>query len=156
MEILSFDENIKQQIRKVVEYAKLNVYDMADLLDMKNGYLAVPGANPEHLVRVPYGRWICYYITEHKNEGRSHCFSIKPDIRGNLPNRPQIEQILKAYGIEGPLLDHHINIDKGSLPEMRQLNQLMNELEIDNPAQDNDDYIDKGLAQTDIIIPIGF
>jgi hypothetical protein len=112
MEIHAFDENVKLQISKVIEYANLNIYSMDDLLDMKNGQMDVPGSNPEHLVLVPFGCWICYYLVDHPNRGMCHYFQIKPNATGKLPEMPDMEQILKEFGIESPLLDKHITIDK--------------------------------------------
>lgn len=107
-----FDENVRRQIRNVVDYANLNIYKLDDILDMMNGQLAVPGEKPEHLVLVPTGRWICYYLVDHPEHGRCHYFSFKPDASGKLPDKPAMEYVLKEFDIERPLLDKHISIDK--------------------------------------------
>jgi hypothetical protein len=112
MKILAFDRIVRQQIKKVIDYAKLNIYTLDDLLDMKNGQMAVPGANPEHLVFVPIGRQFCYYLVDHPNDGLCHYFTFKPDASGSLPDKADIEQVLKEFGIESPLLDKHITTDK--------------------------------------------
>lgn len=112
MSVLAFDENIRQQIRNVADYANLNIYQLDDILDMMNDQMAVSGERPEHLVLVPIGRWICYYLVDHPEHGRCHYFQIKPDASGKLPDKHTIEYIVKEFGIESPLLDKHISIDK--------------------------------------------
>lgn len=108
---LAFFENERQQIRKVVGYAENYIYQTDDLLAMKNGVMATPSEDPGHLVLVDVGRWICYYLVDHPNKGRCHYFHIKPDISGNLPDKPQLEYIVKEFGIDSNLLDEHIKIN---------------------------------------------
>lgn len=112
MSVLAFFENERQQIRKVVEYAELNIYQLDDILDMMNGEMDVPGTKPEHLVLVSTGRWICYFLVDHPNKGRCHYFQIMPDMFGQFPDKPELEYIVKEFGIGNPLLDEHITIDK--------------------------------------------
>ena len=77
-----------------------------------NEQMAVPGAIPEHLIRVPFGLWICYYIVDHPQHGRCHYFTFKPDARGKLPDKASMEYVLKEYGIEKPLVEKNITVDK--------------------------------------------
>jgi len=105
--VLAFFENERQQIRKVVQYAQNYIYQTDDLLDMKNGEMATPGEDPGHSVFVGVGCWICYYLVDHPNKGRCHYFHIKPEI-GGLPDKPQMDYIVKEFGIDNPLLDEHI------------------------------------------------
>jgi hypothetical protein len=109
--VLAFFENERRQIRKVVNYAQNEIYQTDDLLDMKNGEKATPGEDPRHSVVVGVGRWICYYLVDHPIKGRCHYFHIKPDIAGELPDKPQMEYIVKEFGIESPLQDEHIKIN---------------------------------------------
>ena len=109
--VLSFFENERQQIKKVVEYSKNYIYQTDDILDMMNGEFATPGEDPGHSVLVGVGRWICYYLVDHPNKGRCHYFHIRPDISGELPDKPQMEYIVKEFGIENPLLDEHIKVN---------------------------------------------
>jgi hypothetical protein len=78
---------------------------------MRNGEMDVPGEDPGHSVIVGEGRWICYYLVDHPNKGCCHYFHIKPDISGELPDKPQLEYIVKEFGIGSPLLDEHISIN---------------------------------------------
>ena len=112
MKVFSFDNDIRQQIRKVVDYANQNIYQVDDILDMMNTHMTAPGAISEHLVLVPIGRWICYYLVDHPVEGRCHYFQIKPDASGGHPDKPAMEYILNEFGIEGSFLDNYITIDK--------------------------------------------
>lgn len=121
MSVLAFDENIMGQIRNVVAYAKGNIYELDDVLDMMNGQMDVPGKKSEHLVLVPFGRWICYYLVDHSEHGLCHYFSIKSDASGKLPNKPVMECVMKEFGIERPLLDKYISIDK----KMAQVNIIL-------------------------------
>lgn len=109
--VLAFLENERRQIRKVVNYAQNNIYQTDDILDMMNGEMDTPSEDSSHLVLVGVGRWICYYLVDHPNKGRCHYFHIKPDISGELPDKPQLEYIVKEFGIDSPLLDDHIKID---------------------------------------------
>ena len=115
MSVLAYDESVRRQIRTLVENANLNIYGMDDLLDMMNRQIAIPGEKPKHLVLVPIGRWICYYLVDHPNKGRCHYFHIMPDITGEIPNRSQMEYIVKEFGIDRSLLDEHIQINKDEM-----------------------------------------
>src|SRR5688572_24687827 len=108
--VLTFFENERREIRKVVEYAKQYIYQLDDILDMMNGEMSTPGEDSGHTVRVGMGLWICYYLVEHPNKGRCHYFHIKPDITGQLPDKPEMEYILKEFGAENALLDEHITV----------------------------------------------
>ena len=48
MSVLAFFENERQQIRKVVDYANHNIYQVDDILDMMNNQMVTPGEIPEH------------------------------------------------------------------------------------------------------------
>lgn len=109
--VLTFFENERRQIRKVVDYAQNYIYQTDDLLDMKNGEIATPSEDLAHSLLVGVGRWICYYLVDHPNKGRCHYFHIKPDVSGALPDKPQMEYIVKEFGINNPLLDEHINVN---------------------------------------------
>jgi hypothetical protein len=110
--VLAFFENERREIRKVVAYAKNYIYQTDDLLDMKNGELSTPSEDPKHMVLVGAGRWICYFLVDHPNKGRCHYFHVKPDLSGEPPDKPQLEYIVKEFGIESPLLQEHIEINK--------------------------------------------
>lgn len=112
MSVFAFFENERQQIRKVVDYANHNIYQLDDILDMMNNQMITPSEIPEHLVRVGIGRWICYFLVDHLNKERCHYFQIKPDFRGVLPDKAELEYIVKEFGIENPLFDKHITIDE--------------------------------------------
>lgn len=112
MSVFAFDYFIRQKIRKVIDYANDNIYQLDDILDMMNNQMEYPGTNPEHQVLIPIGRFICYYLVDHPIKGRCHYFQIKPDASGQFPDRKSLEYIVKEFGIEKPLLDEHINIDK--------------------------------------------
>lgn len=112
MTVLAFDESVRRQIRNVIGYAKQHIYEVDDILDMMNDQKVTPGEKPGHLVLAPIGRWICYYLVDHPQHGRCHYFSFKPYVWGKLPDRPEMEYILREFGIESPLLDQHITIDK--------------------------------------------
>jgi len=107
-----FLENDRQQIRKVLDYAEKYIYQTDDLLDMRNGEMATPGEDPHHSVLVGLGRWICYYLVDHPIKGRCHYFHIKPDMSGELPDKAQIEYIANEFGVQKPLIEEYININK--------------------------------------------
>ena len=72
MSVIAFFENERQQIRKVVDYANVNIYQLDDILDMMNNQKITPSEMPEHIVFVGIGRWICYFLVDHPNKGRCH------------------------------------------------------------------------------------
>lgn len=107
-----FDNNIRRQIQTVINYAKSNVYQVDDILDMMNGQMTIPGDITDHVVVGPLGIGICYYLVEHPQKGLCHYFQFKPDTLGKLPNSLEIEYVLKAFEINPPLLPEHITIDE--------------------------------------------
>ena len=112
MAVLFFDRFVKEQIKKILDYSNQNVFDSDDILDMMNNQMKTPGATPEHLVLVPIGRWICYYIVEHPIKGLCHYLCFKPDASGKLPNKEFIEYTMKEFEIGKNLLDEYITEDK--------------------------------------------
>ena len=110
--LLAFDNNTKQKVRKVIDYAHQNIYQTDDLLDMMNNQMTIPGEISEHQILVPIGRFICYYLVDHPIKGRCHYFHIKADAIGKLPTRQEIEHILKEFKIDNTLLDEHIKVDE--------------------------------------------
>lgn len=112
MSVSAFFENERQQIRKVVDYANHNIYQLDDILDMMNNEKITPSEIPEHVVLVGIGRWICYFIVDHPSKGRCHYFQIKADAWGQLPDKPELEYMVKEFGIENYLFDKHITLDQ--------------------------------------------
>jgi len=112
MSVFAFSENERQQIRKVLDYANHNIYQLDDILDMMNNEKVTPSEIPEHLVRVGMGHWICYFLVDHPNKERCHYFQIHPDFSGVLPDKTDLEYIVKEFGIENALFDEHITIDE--------------------------------------------
>lgn len=114
----TFDQFTKSQILQIIEFAKNNVYQIDDILDMMNDQMDRPGDVSEHMVRIPIGQWICYYIVEHPHKGLCHYFQIKPDINGRLPDKTSIEYITKEFGIDSIIINDYISDDKAN-PEIR-------------------------------------
>lgn len=110
--MFAYDESIIQNINRVVAYANHHIYQIDDVLDMMNGQMLAPGENPEHLVLVPLGQWICYYLVNHPEQGLCHYFSFKPDATGRLPDKHAIAYVLLQFGLENVLLDKYITIDE--------------------------------------------
>ncbi|MBD81170.1 MAG: hypothetical protein CL840_19790 [Crocinitomicaceae bacterium] len=106
MNIFPFNEPIKAQIKKVVNYSLENIYDIDDLLDMMNGHLEAPGSKPEHSIRINLGSWTCYYVVDHPEYGKCNYFQITPDLKGNFPDDSGLEYILSQFGIENPYLEN--------------------------------------------------
>jgi hypothetical protein len=109
--VYAFFEHERREIRKVVDYSKQYIYQLDDILDMWNRQMATPGEDSGHSVRVGLGLWICYYLVDHPNKGRCHYFHIKPDITNQLPDKTDMEYILKEFGVENALMDEHITIN---------------------------------------------
>lgn len=112
MSVLQFDNNLRRQVKQVIAFAQENIYVTDDLLDMMNGELDVPGEQSEHQILAPQGRWICYYLVDHPLKGMCHYFQIKPNYIGKLPDKAELEYILKEFEIGIPLQDEHIKIDE--------------------------------------------
>lgn len=111
MNLFPFDRTVKSQIRKVVDFAHSNIFQVDDILDMMNDQMIIPGNKSEHLVLVPIGRWISYYLLEHPVHGRCHFFQIKRDASGQHLDKPSMEYIVKEFGVDTVLLDKHIRMD---------------------------------------------
>ena len=114
MSEMIFDNVTRMQIGRVIEFARDNVYKVDDILDMMNGDLINPESLPEHLVLVPIGQWICYYLLEHPTKGHCHYFKIKSDATGKLPDMDRINYILNVFGIEHKLQNQDISMDSNN------------------------------------------
>lgn len=110
--ILAFDDAMMQRIEKVIEYANKNIYSTDNILDMMNSQKAVPSEDPNHLILLPIARWVCYFKVDHPIKGLCHYFQIQPDAFGGPADKDEMQQILKAFEIDTPLLDEHITTDK--------------------------------------------
>lgn len=108
--VLTFFENERKQIKKLVDYAQNYIYQTDDLLDMRNGEMPTPSEDPERSIRVGHGLWICYYLVDHPIKGRCHYFDIKPNVSDVLPDKSQMAYIVKEFGIDSHLQDEHIKI----------------------------------------------
>lgn len=109
--VLSFFDHERQYIKKLVDFASHNIYQLDDLLDMMNNEMATPSEDSRHVVVVGHGRWICYFIVDHPNKGRCHYFQIKSGFPGPLPDKEELDYIVKEFGIDKPLLGKHISVD---------------------------------------------
>jgi len=150
MNTFVFSEIDKREIHRVLDYAVQNLYDMDDLLDMKNGRATPPGENPNHLARIHFGQWVCYYLVDDPILGHSHHFHIKPDTKGQLPEKPLIDSLIKEFGIERPLLHSNIRTNHGDIPKNKPLEELLSEFGIVS----NNIAKDKMFAETYIKIQV--
>lgn len=109
--ILSFFDDERQDIKRLVDFASNNIYQTDDLLDMMNDDMATSSEDSRHAVVVGQGRWICYFIVDHPNKGRCHYFQIKSGFPDPLPDKEELDYIVKEFGIGTPLMDAHINVE---------------------------------------------
>lgn len=49
--MFAFNRFLKHQVKQVIQHATENVYNIDNLLDMKNGQMPVPGDDTRHLIR---------------------------------------------------------------------------------------------------------
>jgi hypothetical protein len=109
--VLSFFDNERQYIKRLVDFANHNIFQLDDVLDMMNNEIATPGEDSRHTVVVGHGRWICYFIVDHPNKGRCHYFQIKSGFPAPPPDKEELDYIVKEFGIQKTLLEKHISVD---------------------------------------------
>ena len=66
-------------------------------MDIMNTQMTIPGEIPEHLVFIPTGCKICYYLINHPQQGQCHYFQINANISGKHPDKTAMEYILRQY-----------------------------------------------------------
>lgn len=110
MRALVIDENVREQIQQVKDYAEANPFSMDDLLDTKNGELAAAGdLDGKHVLEIPVGYRVVFSM-EQQPAGLCRHMSVSVDFPGKLPSVPSVIMLMKEFGFDHPLDDdfpHH-------------------------------------------------
>ncbi len=100
MRVLEINDSTREDIAKVVTYAKEHRYNEHMIKLLISGDLESPGDNPDYLVHIHDGYRVIYTIEEHK-VGFCHHISISVDRSKKYPHEMAVLEIMKLFGMEG-------------------------------------------------------
>lgn len=105
MPILIIDETIREEIRKVMEYAKEHPTTKDDLFEMKSGQKGPVGDDPRY-VMVISNHYRVVYSQEHQIDGNMyHHLSVSVPGKDKFPSIPAFEMIMDEFGMGKNLYD---------------------------------------------------
>lgn len=99
MRALLIDENIREQIKKLIAHAEKNEYTMDDMLDRMNKAIPIPGDMTEFTIIIPMGFKAVFTIEEQK-KGKMRHLSVSVAEGGRVPNPGAVEALMKEFGFE--------------------------------------------------------
>lgn len=109
MRPLVINNDIKEQINKLVAHAEKNPFSMDDLLDAYNKQAPVAGDYAEFTIHIPVGYRVVYSIEKQKKDVRH--ISISVDAEGVLPHVLVVEAIIKLFGFKNELIDCKVGLE---------------------------------------------
>ncbi len=111
MQVLVLDDNFKNELRSLREYAEKNPYSMDDLLDVMNKSKPIPGDIPEFQRIIPIDIRVVFTIENQVRCDLRHC-SISVKKKGVFPNLHIVQEIITVLGFTTPLNECHITKDE--------------------------------------------
>ena len=112
MRVVIFDNQVRERIAEVKEYAEAHTYSFDDLLDMKNHQKPPPGNDPGHCMIIPFGVRVVYSIEYQPELGWCHHFSFSVEAPTKLPNVPVVVEIMKHFGVDRSLQECHVSLEE--------------------------------------------
>lgn len=107
---LIIDDNIREQLASLVEYAERNIISMDYLLDQKNGEEQPPGDYKEYTRILPFGYRIVFTI-ESQPVGKIRHLSMSVDEDGKLPNMVAVQEIMNLIGFQKTLFNCKVKLE---------------------------------------------
>lgn len=111
MRPLIIDNNVKEQIAKVIDHAKQNIFSVDDLLDVMNKEISKAGDSEGFTVVIPVG-YTCVFSYENQPIGLARHLSISVDEPDKMPNVESVKEIMNQFGFESELEQCIVGIEK--------------------------------------------
>ncbi len=111
MMMLVIDEDFKDNINKIVNFAKENPLSMDDLLDMHNGQMKLTGDTEGYYWFSPLGIKIVHCI-EQQVPGDCRYLSISVPGENKLPHPIMVEEIMSLVGFKNGILKSDVVMEK--------------------------------------------
>lgn len=121
MRLLIVDDLVRDNVKRLLEYANKHVFSMDDLLDIYNKQAPVIGDRPEFVCEIPVGFRVVYNHEE-QNIGVVKHISISVDKPGALPNVEAVKEILRLFNIETSLEDCDVRLEDGG--QLKSINVI--------------------------------
>jgi len=100
MRVLIIDDGVREQIRKVVDYAHAHVISFHDLMRVMKGQGPVPGDNPEFVLHIRMG-YRCVFTIDEQLKGKMRHLSVS--VSGTKwPNEHAVKELAKEFGFVRP------------------------------------------------------
>jgi hypothetical protein len=105
------DEKLKEDIKKMVEFAEANPFSFDECLDVYNRQALPAGAREGHYIETSFGIRIVYSI-EQQPPGDIRHLSVGIDKDEAFPNPVIVEEIMKLIGFESDLNSCKVDLEK--------------------------------------------
>jgi hypothetical protein len=111
MRLLLINDEIREIIQKVIDFAETNIIEMDDLLDQHLGDRPPVGMLEGYRCDIPVGYRIVYSI-ERQNPGLVRHLSVSVDTPGRVPNIPAMTEIMKLFGFTQQLEECMVSMEE--------------------------------------------
>lgn len=105
------DDNVREQIASLVEYAERNPFTMDNILDIYNGEMNPAGDQEQFVRHLPFGFRVAYSIDVYGEDKLRH-LSMSVDTPGKMPHPITVEEMIKLIGFENDLSMCHIRMEE--------------------------------------------
>lgn len=102
MALLVIDDNIRQDLTSLADYAHRNEYSFDDLLDIMNGVMEPPGHDKNFTRIIPVGYKVVFTVEQQPSFKMRHA-SISTGADGKLPHPVAVQSIIEMLGFNHKL-----------------------------------------------------
>lgn len=105
MAVLIIDDTVREEIGKVIEYAKEHPTTVKDLLAISEGVKQAVGVDSRHSMVISNHYHVVYSL-EHQPDGNTYhhlSISVPERDRGKTPSSPAVEMIMEEFGMGNDL-----------------------------------------------------
>ena len=99
MRILQIDDSTREDVAKVIAYAKEHQYDIHMIKLLISGDLDSPGDNPDYVVHIHDGYRVVYTLEQHKI-GLCHHMSVSVEKSSKYPHELAVQMIMELFGMD--------------------------------------------------------
>lgn len=111
MRIFVVDDQLKEQIKKLIDFAEANPFTMDDMLDVFNKAEVPPGDREGYSLVTPFGVKMVYTI-EKQLVGDVRHLSVGVNKDHAFPDPEIVKEIMRLFGFKNEIEKCHVHIEK--------------------------------------------